>query len=114
MLLSRRRPTCSTFCGTEGHSTRRFATMLHWRGARGQAACDARDNNSYSKLLECVRLSEVRAHQAALQEISDENGGNRFSGFAGYDASVDYVVEKLEAAGYEPVVQSFNYLAFEV
>jgi Zn-dependent M28 family amino/carboxypeptidase len=114
----------------------RFATMLHWRGARRlallalaltamlpagealgarpQVACDRRDNNSYSKLLECVRLSEVREHQAALQEIADENGGNRFSGFAGYDASVDYVVEKLKAAGYDPDVQKFNYLAFEV
>jgi Zn-dependent M28 family amino/carboxypeptidase len=82
--------------------------------APAQAGCDTRNNNTYPKILECVRLSEVREHQAALQEIADENGGNRFSGFAGYDASVDYVVEKLEAAGYDPDVQAFDYLAFEV
>jgi Zn-dependent M28 family amino/carboxypeptidase len=121
---------------------RKFATMFHWRRARAlviaafalaailpagdgvaapsraapppQRACDARDNNSYAKILECVRLSQVRAHQAALQEIADENDGNRFSGFSGYDASVDYVVGKLEAAGYDPVVQEFDYLAYEV
>ena len=56
----------------------------------------------------------MREHQAALQAIADENDGNRFSGFAGYDASVDYVVETLEAAGYDPEVQAFDYLAFEV
>jgi len=82
--------------------------------APSQAGCDARTNNTYPKLLECVRLSEVREHQAALQAIADEHDGNRFSGFAGYNASVDYVVDTLEAAGYDPEVQSFDYLAFEV
>ena len=82
--------------------------------APAQTACDARTNNTYPKLLECVRLSEVRAHQAALQAIADENDGNRFSGFAGFNASVDYVVDTLEASGYAPEVQSFDYLAFEV
>jgi Zn-dependent M28 family amino/carboxypeptidase len=56
----------------------------------------------------------VREHQAAFQQIANENGGNRFSGFAGYNKSVEYVVEKLEAAGYDPVVQPFDYLAYEV
>jgi Zn-dependent M28 family amino/carboxypeptidase len=79
-----------------------------------QTACDVRANNTYPKLLECVRLSEVRAHQAEFQAIASANGGNRFSGTPGYDASVDYVVETLEAAGYDPVVQAFDYLAFEV
>jgi Zn-dependent M28 family amino/carboxypeptidase len=78
-----------------------------------QQACDNRANNTYPKILECIRLSEVREHQAALQEIADENDGNRFSGFPGYDASVDYVVETLRAAGYDPEVQPFDYLAFE-
>jgi Zn-dependent M28 family amino/carboxypeptidase len=82
--------------------------------APAQTACDARTNNTYPKLLECVRLSEVRAHQAAFQAIADEHDGNRFSGFAGFNASVDYVVDTLEASGYTPVVQAFDYLAFEV
>ena len=81
--------------------------------APAQTGCDARVNNTYPKLLECVRLGEVRAHQAALQAIADENDGNRFSGFSGFDESVDYVVETLRASGYDPEVQEFDYLAFE-
>ena len=79
-----------------------------------QKACDTRTNNTYTKLLECIRLDEVREHQAALQAIADENGGNRFSGTPGYDASAAYVAERLEAAGYDVEIQTFDYLAFEV
>ncbi len=79
-----------------------------------QRSCDRRNNNTYQKLTECIRLDQVRAHQAALQAIADANGGNRFSGRPGYDRSVDYVVGKLQAAGYNVTVQPFNYLAFEV
>jgi Zn-dependent M28 family amino/carboxypeptidase len=75
-------------------------------------ACDNRVNNTIDKLLECVTLEGVREHQAAFQAIADANGGNRFSGLPGHDASVDYVVERLTAAGYEPIVQEFEYLAF--
>lgn len=78
----------------------------------GPPACERRTNDTAAKLLECVTLEGVREHQAAFQEIADENGGNRFSGLPGHDESVDYVVERLEAAGYDPVVQPFDYLAF--
>ena len=78
----------------------------------GPAACESRNNNTAAKLLECVTLAGVREHQAAFQAIADANGGNRFSGLPGHDASVDYVVDRLEAAGYDPVVQPFDYLAF--
>ena len=93
---------------------RRCCPPARRRQHRRRQDCDARANNTYPKILECIRLDQVRAHQAALQEIADENDGNRFSGFSGYDASVDYVVETLEAAGYDPEVQEFDYLAFEV
>lgn len=69
-------------------------------GARPtQRACNGRDNNTYQKIPECVRLGQVRAYQGALQEIADENDGNRFSGFSGFDASVEYVVESRAAPG---------------
>jgi Zn-dependent M28 family amino/carboxypeptidase len=80
----------------------------------GPAACEKRNNNTTAKLLECVTLEGVREHQAAFQAIADANGGNRFSGFPGYDASVDYVVDRLEAAGYDPEIQPFDYMAFTV
>jgi Zn-dependent M28 family amino/carboxypeptidase len=82
--------------------------------APSAAGCANRTNNTYEKLLECVRVEGVRQHQAALQAIANANGGNRFSGFAGYNASVDYVVDRLKAAGYDPEVQAFDYLAYEV
>lgn len=80
----------------------------------GPRACTKRTNDTIAKLLECVTLEGVREHQAALQAIADDNGGNRFSGLPGHDESVEYVVERLEAAGYDPDVQSFDYLAFAV
>jgi Zn-dependent M28 family amino/carboxypeptidase len=78
----------------------------------GPAGCESRNNNTVKKLLECVTVEGVREHQAALQAIADANGGNRFAGLPGHDASVDYVVDRLRAAGYDPVVQPFDYLAF--
>ena len=66
----------------------------------GLDACEDRDNNTYKKLLECVRLDGVRAHQAALQAIADANAGTRAAGTPGYEESVDYVEETLEAAGW--------------
>ena len=70
------------------------------------------NNNNSAKLRDAVTLEGVRAHQSALQQIAEANGGNRFSGLPGHDKSVAYVVDKLEAAGYDPVVQPFDYLAF--
>jgi Zn-dependent M28 family amino/carboxypeptidase len=61
--------------------------------------CDTRVNNTHAKLMECITLEGVRAHQAAFQAIADANGGTRAAGTPGYDASVDYVVEKMEATG---------------
>jgi Zn-dependent M28 family amino/carboxypeptidase len=60
-------------------------------------------------VLECVTLEGVREHQAAFQAIADANGGNRAAGLPGYTASVDYVVDKLEAAGWDVTLDEFPY-----
>ena len=73
----------------------------------GPKSCENRVNNTYQKLLECVTVEGVREHQAAFQAIADANNGIRTSGTPGYDASVDYVVERMEAAGYNVTVQPF-------
>ena len=52
-------------------------------------------------------------HLEAFQQVADENGGNRAAGLPGYKASVDYVVERLKAAGYDPDVQEFQFDYFE-
>ena len=72
-------------------------------------ACDDRVNNTSKKLLECVTLDGVRAHQAALQAIADANGGTRAAGTPGYDASASYVADSLVAAGYDVVLSEFPF-----
>lgn len=74
------------------------------------AACKNRVNNTTKKLLECVTVEGVREHQAAFQAIANDNGGNRLAGTGGYDASVEYVKDKLEAAGYDVTLQEFEFL----
>jgi Zn-dependent M28 family amino/carboxypeptidase len=72
-------------------------------------ACDSQTNNTYKKLLACASLDGARAHQAALQAAADANDGIRAAGTSGYDASVDYVVETLEAAGYDVELDPFDF-----
>jgi aminopeptidase Y len=78
----------------------------------GPEACDTRVNNTHAKLLECVTLEGVRAHQAAFQAIADANNGIRTSGTPGFDASKDYVVAKLTEYGYNVTVQPFQFQTF--
>lgn len=80
----------------------------------GPAACNTRVNNTLAKLMECVTVDGVRTHQAALQAVADANNGIRTSGTPGYDASVDYVVGKLEGEGYNVTVQPFDFQTFIV
>jgi Zn-dependent M28 family amino/carboxypeptidase len=77
--------------------------------APSQADCDGRPNNTPPKIIECIRLDQVRAHQAALQAIADANGGTREAGTTGYTKSVDYVVDTLEAAGWSVELDEFPF-----
>ncbi|MEV8371281.1 M20/M25/M40 family metallo-hydrolase [Kribbella sp. NPDC056861] len=52
-----------------------------------------------------IDVEKVKAHLAALQQVADNNGGNRRAGSAGYTASVSYVEQKLRDAGYTVVKQ---------
>lgn len=78
----------------------------------GSNSCDTRTNNTLEKLLECVTVDGARTHQAALQSIADANGGIRTSGTPGYDASVAYVADTMEAAGYDVTIQPFDFTTF--
>ena len=75
-------------------------------------AFSAPNNNSVQKLTKAVTLEGVMNHLEAFQEISDQFG-DRAAGRPGYKASVDYVVSQLEAAGYTPEVQEFEFPYFE-
>ena len=78
----------------------------------GEPSCPVRTNDNFNKLLQCVTLAGVREHQAALQAIADANGGTRLAGTQGYEDSVEYVVEKMTAAGYNVTLDSFPYNFF--
>lgn len=78
----------------------------------GPAACGTRVNNTHALLAECITVAGVREHQASLQRVADAHHGTRVSGSPGYDASVDYVVQRLRAAGYTPDVRPFTFTTF--
>ncbi len=69
----------------------------------------AADINESKGFRKAVTLAGIREHQAALQEIADDNDGTRSSGTPGYRASADYVAGKLEAAGYDATLQPFPF-----
>ena len=60
-----------------------------------------------------VNADGAAQHMAALQQIADENDGTRASGTPGYDESLMYVKDQLEATGYFDVaVQPFLFDVF--
>ncbi|MDX3661090.1 M28 family metallopeptidase [Streptomyces sp. ID05-26A] len=73
----------------------------------GQALADP-NNNSPAKLTKAVTLNGVLRHLDAFQSIADTHG-DRAAGRPGYQASVNYVVSQLSAAGYSPSVQAFDF-----
>ncbi|MEV7011455.1 M28 family peptidase [Streptosporangium sp. NPDC051022] len=56
-----------------------------------------------------LSVSNIQAHLNQFQSIASSNGGNRYSGSAGYTASLNYVKGKLDAAGYTTTIQNFSY-----
>ncbi len=48
----------------------------------------------------------------ALAEIADTNGGTRATGTSGYDASADYVAQRLADAGWDVERQEFSFAFF--
>jgi aminopeptidase S len=56
-----------------------------------------------------ISVTNVKAHLSQLQSIATANGGNRAHGRPGYLASVTYVKNLLDAAGFTTTQQSFTY-----
>jgi Peptidase family M28/PA domain len=82
-------------------------------GAITSAQCDNRANSTPEKLLPCIQQSDLWNHMKAFQQIANENPGldghpSRNSGEPGYLASVNYVAEKMRAAGYSTEVQTYT------
>ena len=66
-----------------------------------------------SALREAVSPEGIMEHERRFQAIADDNGGNRAAGTPGYDASADYVAERLRKAGYRVTVQEFELPVFQ-
>ena len=102
-------------------SWRRRATRLAVAGlltpalgvALAAPAAAAPNNNSSEKLRKAVTVEGVLEHLRAFEAIAEANPVNgipvRASGTEGYDQSVAYVVSRLQAAGYTPEVQTFEF-----
>ncbi|WP_236006499.1 M28 family metallopeptidase [Nakamurella leprariae] len=61
------------------------------------------------RLVDKVSAQGANRHLIAFQRIADRNDGNRAAGTPGYDASVDYVVGRLQAAGYDVSTPEFSF-----
>ncbi|MGQ0479585.1 MAG: M28 family metallopeptidase [Pseudonocardia sp.] len=60
-----------------------------------------------SALREAMSAPRIRDHLVALQNIARAGGGSRAMGTPGYQGSVDYVRDRLTAAGYRVTLQPF-------
>jgi hypothetical protein len=83
------------------------------------AECDARANDTPSKLLPCIQTDDLWAHMEAFWKIAQDNPGpdgmpSRNAGEPGYKASADYVAQVMEDAGYKVTIQpyTFDYYAY--
>ena len=73
-------------------------------------SAQADDVNESRGFRKALTLEGVRAHQAAFQDHSDLNGGNRVGGSPGFEASASYVKAKAQAAGYTVSDHFFDFV----
>jgi hypothetical protein len=83
-------------------------------------ACANRANYTAALLLPCIRTDDLWNYMKAFQAIADANPGpdghpSRNSGEPGYRASVDYVANQMQQAGYNVTIQpyTFDYFAYQ-
>ena len=67
------------------------------------------DRVNTGKLRRGVTLEGVLEHERAFQDIALANDGNRAATTPGYDASVEYVANRLRRAGYRVSLQEFSF-----
>lgn len=80
--------------------------------AAGQAKNDKKPDYS-GKLQKAVTVQGMVRHERAFANIAERNGGTRASGTPGFAKSRDYVVGRLQDAGYSVTVQPFDFPFFQ-
>jgi Zn-dependent M28 family amino/carboxypeptidase len=73
------------------------------------SSAQAIDRVDTNQLRHRVTLAGILEHERAFQDIAIANGGKRAATTAGYDASVEYVVSRLQAAGYDVSLDGFDF-----
>ena len=88
--------------------------------AVSNSACEARANDTSSKLVECIKKDDLWGQMQDLWNIAVANPGpdgkpSRNSGEPGYKASADYVADLMRKAGYDVSLQpyTFDYFAYQ-
>jgi Zn-dependent M28 family amino/carboxypeptidase len=76
-------------------------------------AASAIDKVNTSELRTGVTVAGIMEHQQQFQNIATMNGGNRAATFPGYDASVQYVANRMRAAGYRVRLDPFDFAQWE-
>jgi len=61
------------------------------------------------KLRRAVTLDGILQHERKLQRIADAHQGNRAAATIGYEASVEYVADRLDEAGYRVRIKPFDF-----
>ncbi len=77
--------------------------------ASGAQAKPRHHHGGSDQLEKAVSVKRIVAHQRALQNIADMNGGTRHTETPGYTASVAYVKERMQRAGLKTKVVQFNF-----
>ena len=72
-------------------------------------AASAIDKVNTKQYQRSVTLAGMLEHERAFQQIANANDGTRAATFPGYDASVAYVQDRLEAAGYDVTLDEFDF-----
>ena len=80
-------------------------------GARGEAAARATGDGRVEAGE--IRAAGLREHLQALQEIADENDGNRAAGTPGAEASEQYVADRLRADGWDVELDPVTFPYFD-
>jgi Zn-dependent M28 family amino/carboxypeptidase len=77
-------------------------------------AASAIDKVKTGELRKGVTVGGILQHARAFQDIALANGGNRAARTPGYDASVEYVANKLRRAGYRVTLDPFNFPTWQL
>jgi hypothetical protein len=87
-------------------------------GAITPAQCDAQVNDTPGKLLPCIQTPDLSGILQNFQGIAIANPSpadgmpSRNSGEPGYEASVDYVAQAMQAAGYTVTIQPYKFFYY--